>query len=91
VTRSTIVGPVVIGPGTVVEDSTVGPYTAVGADCVVSRSGVEYSILLDGCAVRGIGGVYGSVIGRAAQVAPAAVSQRHRLVLGDHAQVEIAA
>jgi glucose-1-phosphate thymidylyltransferase len=92
VVRSRILGPVVIGPGAVVEDSYIGPYTAVGAGCVVSHSGVEYSILLEGAGVRGISGVHGSVIGRSAEVGRGGVpGRRHRLILGDHTRVEIAA
>ncbi|HZN73230.1 MAG TPA: glucose-1-phosphate thymidylyltransferase [Micromonosporaceae bacterium] len=93
VVRSRIVGPVVIGADTVVEDSFIGPYTAVGAGCVVSQSGLEYSILLDGAGVRGISGVYGSLIGRSAEVGRGGVvaGRHHRLILGDHTRVEIAA
>jgi glucose-1-phosphate thymidylyltransferase len=93
VVRSRIVGPVVIGPGTIVEDSTIGPYTAIGAGCALSRAGIEYSILLDGAAVRGVSGVYGSVIGRCAEVGRASVAadRRHRLILGDHCAVDVAA
>jgi glucose-1-phosphate thymidylyltransferase len=93
VVRSRVVGPARIGPNTVIEDSFLGPYSAVGADCVVSGAGVEYSILLDGAAVRGVRGVYGSVIGRRARVdrGEEVEPRRHRLVLGDHGRVEIAA
>jgi glucose-1-phosphate thymidylyltransferase len=93
VVRSRIVGPAVIGAGTVVEDSFIGPYTAVGSGCVVSRSGIEYSILLDGAGVRGICGVYGSLIGRSAEVGRGGIvaGRQHRLILGDHTRVEIAA
>jgi glucose-1-phosphate thymidylyltransferase len=92
IVRSRIVGPAVIGADTVIEDSFIGPHTAVGAGCVVSQSGVEYSILLDGAAVRGIFGVYGSLIGRSAEVGLVGVADRHhRLILGDHTRVEIAA
>jgi glucose-1-phosphate thymidylyltransferase len=93
VVRSRIVGPATIGPNTVIEDSVLGPYSAIGADCVVSGAGVEYSILLDGSAVRGVRGVYGSVIGRLAQVdrRDPVELRRHRIVLGDHGRVEIAA
>jgi glucose-1-phosphate thymidylyltransferase len=91
VARSRIVGPVMIGAGTVVEDSFIGPYTAVGAGCVVVQATVEYSILLDGAAVRGVAGVHGSLIGRCAEVGVAAATgRRHRLILGDHTRVEIA-
>jgi glucose-1-phosphate thymidylyltransferase len=47
IVRSLIRGPVHIATGAVVEDSYVGPYTAIGQDSRVIRSEVEYSILLN--------------------------------------------
>jgi glucose-1-phosphate thymidylyltransferase len=47
VVRSVIRGPAHIATGAVVEDSYVGPYTAIGRDSRVVRSEVEYSILLN--------------------------------------------
>lgn len=92
VVRSRVVGPAIIGADSVVEDSYIGPYSAVGTGCVVDHSGIEYSILLDGAVVRGITGVHGSLIGRSAEVDRGGIpGQRHRLILGDHARVELAA
>ena len=46
--RSAVRGPAVIGAGSRVTDSYIGPYTAIAAGVVVSRSEVEHSILLGG-------------------------------------------
>ncbi|MFI9154604.1 glucose-1-phosphate thymidylyltransferase [Streptomyces sp. NPDC053367] len=89
VQRSRIVGPAVIGPGTTIRDSHVGPYTSIGAHCTVDASRLEHSLLMDRAAVRAVHGVHGSVIGRASQVTGA--PGRHRLVLGAHATVRLAA
>src|ERR1700683_729766 len=48
VLRSRIVGPAVIGAGTVVERSYIGPFTSVGQDCAIADSELEYSIVLAG-------------------------------------------
>ncbi|WP_067563127.1 glucose-1-phosphate thymidylyltransferase [Nocardia acidivorans] len=89
--RSRLVGPLIIGPGTVVDHSYVGPFTSVGRDCTVTHSELEGSIVMDGSAITGIRRIQDSLIGRDVRVAPASgVAHIHRLVLGDHSQVELA-
>jgi len=90
--RSRIVGPAVIGAGTTVVDSYVGPYTALGRDCLLSGAGIEYSIVLDRVSVRHVRRIHGSIIGRSAEVSLSAGEMaRHRLVIGDGTRVEVAA
>lgn len=91
IVRSRVVGPAVIGAGALVEDSDIGPHTAIGRDCVLSGSGVGYSIVQDGATVRNVGSVHASVIGRDASVTSAPADGGHRLVVGDHARIEVAA
>ena len=92
VVRSRIVGPAVIGAGTTVVDSYVGPYTALGRDCLLSGAGIEYSIVLDRVSVRHVRRIHGSIIGRSAEVSLSAGEMaRHRLVIGDGTRVEVAA
>ncbi|MGK5629451.1 glucose-1-phosphate thymidylyltransferase [Streptomyces sp. URMC 123] len=91
VVRSRIVGPVVVGPGAVVEDSHIGPHTSIGRDCRLRSAGLDYSIMLDGATVQRVSGVHGSIIGRAATVTSATTTGRKRLVVGDHASIEVAA
>jgi glucose-1-phosphate thymidylyltransferase len=88
VVRSTIVGPSIVGAGTLVEDSRVGPYTSVGKDCVMRGTHIDGSIVLAGATVCDVRGLHGSLIGRSATVGHAA---QHRLVVGDHTSVEVAA
>jgi glucose-1-phosphate thymidylyltransferase len=88
--RTTVRGPAVIGAGTRLVDSFVGPFTSIAAGCVVERTELEFSVLLDGCQVRDIGRLEGSLLGREVEVGR--TSRRpsaHRLMLGDHSQVEI--
>ncbi|MFH9423527.1 glucose-1-phosphate thymidylyltransferase [Streptomyces sp. NPDC017529] len=89
VTGSRIEGPALIGAGTVVEDSRIGPYTSLGRDCVLRRAGLEDSVTLDGVTIDRVGGLYGSLIGRAARIGPG--DGRRRLVVGDDCRVEVAA
>ncbi|GAA2290323.1 glucose-1-phosphate thymidylyltransferase [Nonomuraea roseoviolacea subsp. roseoviolacea] len=90
VARSRVVGPAVIGPGARVEDGYVGPFTSIGADCVVERAEIEYSIVLPRSSIRGVSRIESSLIGHDVEVTPASTSPRaHRLVLGDHSKVQI--
>lgn len=52
IARSRIRGPVMIGPRAVVEDSFIGPYTAIGAGAVVVGAEIEYTMVLDDAEVR---------------------------------------
>ena len=91
VVRSTVRGPAVIGAGTRVIDSFIGPFTSVGRDCTIERTDMEYSVLLTGCLVRDIPRMEGSLLGR--EVTVRRTERRpsaHRLMLGDHSFVEIA-
>jgi glucose-1-phosphate thymidylyltransferase len=90
VERSRIRGPVVIGAGSVVRDSFVGPFTAIGRRCVIERSEVEHSVILDDCRVLGAGRLEDSLLGHQVTVTrserrPAAT----RLMVGDHSSVDL--
>ncbi|MCX4823489.1 glucose-1-phosphate thymidylyltransferase [Streptomyces sp. NBC_01142] len=90
VRASRIMGPAVIGPGTVVERSYIGPSTSIAENCRVTDSEIEYSIVLSGSSLEGVGRVEASLIGRDVEITPAPnIPAAHRLVLGDHSRVQI--
>jgi len=90
VTDSRIVGPAVIGAGTVICSSYVGPFTSISNDCDITDSEIEFSIVLDNSSVRGARRVEASIIGRNVEVTPAPrAPAAHRLILGDHSKVQI--
>jgi glucose-1-phosphate thymidylyltransferase len=90
VSGSRIVGPVIIGTGTRVTDSYVGPFTAVAQDCVIADSEIEYSIVLRGASIQGVRRIEASILGHDVEVTPAPRAPKaHRLVLGDHSKVQI--
>ena len=90
VVGSRVVGPAVVASGTVVRDSYIGPFTSIDRDCAVVGSEIEYSIVLRGASIDGVGRIESSLIGRKAQVTPTPrVPKAHRLVLGDHSKVQI--
>jgi glucose-1-phosphate thymidylyltransferase len=88
VIRSRIVGPVWIGPETVIEDSTIGPDVSIERDCVVQRSEIRNSIVMGECRIHGVDGIADSILGRGAEVRRSGVPGTRRLVVGDHGRVE---
>lgn len=90
VSGSRIVGPAIIGAGTRVANSYIGPFTSVAEECAITDSEIEYSIVLRGASIRGVRRIEASIIGRAVEVTPAPrVPKAHRLILGDHSKVQI--
>lgn len=91
VLRSRIEGPVIVGADSLIENCHIGPNTSIGTDCVLRSSTVSDSIVLDSATICGIPGLRGSLIGRRAMVGLATRGGVHRLVVGDHTQIELAA
>ena len=90
ISDSRIVGPVIIGAGTRVSGSYVGPFTSVARDCIIADSEIEYSIVLRGASIQGVRRIEASLIGHDVEVTPAPkFPKAHRLVLGDHSKVQI--
>lgn len=92
VIRSTVRGPAYIGPGAVVEDGFIGPYTAIGKDAKVVSSEVEYSILMDQAEVRNLPyRLDSSILGQGVVVDGRGNGRRHTLqmVLGDRSRVKL--
>lgn len=89
VRNSTIRGPVTVAENCVIEDSYVGPFTAIDANTQVVRTEVEHSIVLADCSLQGVPGrVSGSLIGRGAVVERAdGLPKTTQLVLGDSSHV----
>jgi glucose-1-phosphate thymidylyltransferase len=90
VTQSRIVGPVIIGAGTRVSGSYVGPFTSLAQDCAIIDSEIEYSIVLRGSRIEGVRRIEASLIGHDVEVTPSPRAPKaHRLILGDHSKVQI--
>jgi glucose-1-phosphate thymidylyltransferase len=89
--RTTIRGPAIIGAGARLSDCYVGPYTAVGDDCVISHAEVEHSILLAGCVVRDLDGrMESSLLGRNVKIGRGDGQPRaYRFMVGDNSEIAI--
>ncbi len=90
--RSTVRGPAIIGAGARLIDAYVGPYTAIGEECVVSNAEVEHSILLTGSEVRdlGDGRMESSLLGRNVRIGRDGRQPRaYRFLVGDNSEIGI--
>ena len=90
IVRSTVRGPAIIGKGTQVVDSYVGPFTSVYHGCRITSTELEHSIILEDCTITGVGRIEGSLLGKSVTVELSTKAPRaHRLMLGDHSQVSL--
>jgi glucose-1-phosphate thymidylyltransferase len=91
IVNSTVRGPVVIGENCVIEDTFVGPFTAIDSNTRISRSEIEYSIVLSDCTLQDIPSrIEGSLIGRGVNVSRSSgMPKTLQLVLGDSSSLTI--
>ena len=89
VIRSGIRGPAVIGEGTVVEDSLIGPHTSIYYGCRVVASEIEDSIVMEQCLIEDVKSMSGSILGKRVEVRRGDRPAMYRLIAGDQSQVEV--
>ena len=89
VTRSTLLGPVVIGADCVIDGSTIGPNVSLERGCRVTDSTVADSIVMEQCTIDRVDGLTSSILGRGAEVRHPGGRGGRRLIVGDHSRVEL--
>jgi len=83
-------GPAIIGRGTRLTRTFIGPYTSIAPDCEIVDSAIEHSVVLDHSVIHGVERLEDSLIGKRARVVHSGRHPRaHRLMVGDHSQVEL--
>ena len=89
--NSTIRGPAIIGANARIENSYVGPFTAIDHDCVLCNAEIENSIVLDSSKIIDVDKrISDSLIGRFVEITQAPNQPAaYRLMLGDHSQVGV--
>jgi glucose-1-phosphate thymidylyltransferase len=87
--RATVRGPAVIGAGATVRDAFVGPYTAIGPDCLIDRCEIENSIVLEASRLERIPvRIADSLIGKNVRIHPGLERPRvHRFLVGDNSEI----
>ncbi len=91
VERSIIRGPVIIGPGAVIRDAYIGPYTSIGRDVLIESSEIEYSIVMERSVISGIRTRIGSsLIGKGVRLTRGhEMPAVNRFVIGDSGEVNL--
>ena len=89
--NSVIRGPAIIGEQTVIRDSYIGPFTSIYHHCLIEKSEVEHSIILENSRVTDVPyRIADSIIGRNAIVTRSEVKPKAvKMNLGDYSQVGI--
>jgi len=84
-------GPVIIGENCVIENSYIGPYTAIGNRVEIYNAEVEHSVIFDDVDINCSARVVDSLIGHNATVSSAQATwpSGHRLIVGDNSIVEL--
>ncbi len=87
---SVVRGPAIIGTGTRILDSYVGPFTSIERDCEIVDSEIEHSIVLAESHIIGINRLVDSLLGRNVTVTRSGRRPNAtRLTLGDHSHAEL--
>jgi len=89
--NSVVRGPAIIGNNTIIRDSYVGPYTAIGDNCTIEGSEIEASIVMNNCVIRMIPGrIDRSLLADNAQViSTERMPTAYRFVLAENTIVEV--
>jgi len=90
VVRSTIRGPAIIGAGTRVIDSYIGPFTSIASGCEIVESEIEHAMVLERSRIVDAGRIEDSLIGRDVEVRRSHRRPKgSRLMIGDHSKVDL--
>ena len=89
--RTVVRGPAVIGAGARLTNCYIGPYSAIGDNCVIERAEVEHSILLEGSSVIGLEGrMESSLLGRNVKIGRGDRQPRaYTFMVGDNSEIGI--
>ena len=84
-------GPAIIGRGSTITSSYIGPFTAIAANCEVIDSEIDQSVIMEGARILSVPRLTDSLMGRDTEVTrntrrPHAT----RVMLGDRSAVELA-
>lgn len=83
-------GPVVIGACARLENSYVGPFTAIAEGCRIIDSEIENSVVLERARIIGVPRVVDSLIGRDTEVQRSGMRPKAtRLMIGDHCSLDL--
>lgn len=83
-------GPAIIGAGARLENTYVGPFTAIASGCELVDSEIEHSVVLERSRIIGVPRLTDSLIGRDTEVRRTGQRPRAtRLMIGDHCSIDL--
>ncbi len=88
---SVVRGPAIIGSGSRIERSYIGPFTSIQNNVHISGSEVEHSIILSDSVILGLGSrIADSLVGYNVRIERSqSTPKAHRFMLGDNSQVDV--
>ncbi len=91
VRNSIIRGPAIIGAGTEIIDSYIGPFTAIQDNCCINKTEIENSIILEGSRIDDIGSrIDESLIGRDVKISKCPPRPSvYKFMVGDQSNIVI--
>ncbi|HZT97827.1 MAG TPA: glucose-1-phosphate thymidylyltransferase [Chloroflexota bacterium] len=91
VSASTLRGPLIIGSGSVIDHSYVGPFTAIGSECEIRHSEIEHSIVMERTRIHDVPHrIEDSLIGRNVDLTRSTGKPvAYKMMLGDHSRVGV--
>jgi glucose-1-phosphate thymidylyltransferase len=89
VQSSTIRGPAIIGAGTEITDSYIGPFTSIQKNCRIVKTEIEHSIVLEGSEIVDVGSrIDESLIGREVRIYKCPPKPlAYRFMVGDKSEI----
>lgn len=89
--KTVINGPVSIASGSIIRDSVIGPYAAIGSGTEISGATIENSIVMDEADIECDKKIVDSIIGHNATIAHkrATPSEGHMLMVGENSYLEL--
>jgi glucose-1-phosphate thymidylyltransferase len=91
ITNSTLRGPLIIGEGTTITDSYIGPFTSINYGVEVRGSEIEHSIVLENSRITNVRGrIESSLVGKNVVIEKRTKPPKaYRFMVGDYGQIEL--
>lgn len=89
--NSSVLGPVIIGKNTIVENSYIGPFTAIYYDCQMLNSEIEYSIIMEKSKVIDVETrIERSILGKSVEIVKGDSRPKTQcFILGDQSNIKL--
>ena len=87
--NSTVRGPAIIGAGTRIKNSYIGPFTSIAENVIIENAEIEHSIILENSSISNIKTrIADSLIGKNVEVSKSVKKPEvYRLMLGDSSEI----